>query len=165
VHARRKGLLCAPHNHPEARRVPRYCGTGLTQRLRLGEARVPSKTSSVVFSLGLQLYRFWNNSPMMRSRPRTANPRDVAWSDGHAPTVDMVANAAPFDATRLRNLGGLASEEMTPMNDSSPLSSPSTGHSWSPWNKGKIIGPRPPLRPEHVWSIRAKLHVELMHAT
>jgi hypothetical protein len=25
----------------------------------------------------------------------------------------------------------------------SPLSSPSTGHSRSPWNKGKIIGPRP----------------------
>jgi hypothetical protein len=44
----------------------------------------------------------------------------------------------------------------TPMNDSSPLSSPSTGHSRSPWNKDKIIGPRPPLRPGHVWSIRAK---------
>jgi integrase len=28
------------------------------------------------------------------------------------------------------------------------------------WNKGKIIGPRPPLRPGHVWSIRAKLHLE-----
>src|SRR5262245_4454263 len=47
------------------------------------------------------------------------------------------------------------------MNDSSPLSSPSTGHSRSPWNKGKIIGPRPPLRPRYVWSIRAKLHLEL----
>jgi integrase len=47
------------------------------------------------------------------------------------------------------------------MNDFSPLSSPSTGHSRSPWNKGKIIGPRPPLRPGHVWSIRAKLHLEL----
>jgi hypothetical protein len=47
------------------------------------------------------------------------------------------------------------------MNDSSPLSSPGTGHSRSPWNKGKIIGPRSPLRPGHVWSIRAKLHLEL----
>jgi integrase len=47
------------------------------------------------------------------------------------------------------------------MNDSSPLSSPSTGQSRSPWNKGKVIGPRPPLRPGHVWSIRAKLHLEL----
>ena len=29
-----------------------------------------------------------------------------------------------------------------------------------PWNKGKITGPKPPLRPGHVWSIRAKLHLE-----
>ena len=29
-----------------------------------------------------------------------------------------------------------------------------------PWNKGKIIGARPPLRPKHVWSIRTKLQVE-----
>jgi integrase len=47
------------------------------------------------------------------------------------------------------------------MDDSSPLSSPSTGHSRSPWNKDKIIGPRPPLRPGHVWSIRAKLRLQL----
>ena len=26
-----------------------------------------------------------------------------------------------------------------------------------PWNKGKLIGPKPPLRPKHVWSIRIKL--------
>jgi integrase len=25
-----------------------------------------------------------------------------------------------------------------------------------PWNKGKLIGPIPPLRPSHVWSIRTK---------
>ena len=29
-----------------------------------------------------------------------------------------------------------------------------------PWNKGKITGPKPPLRPGHVWSIRAKLQLE-----
>ena len=23
-----------------------------------------------------------------------------------------------------------------------------------PWNKGKLIGAKPPLRPKHVWSIR-----------
>ena len=23
------------------------------------------------------------------------------------------------------------------------------------WNKGKVIGAKPPLRPKHVWSIRA----------
>lgn len=30
----------------------------------------------------------------------------------------------------------------------------------TPWNKGKIVGAKPPLRPKHVWSIRTKLHVE-----
>ena len=29
-----------------------------------------------------------------------------------------------------------------------------------PSNKGKITGPKPPLRPGHVWAIRAKLHLE-----
>ena len=29
-----------------------------------------------------------------------------------------------------------------------------------PWNKGKLIGAKPPLRPKHVWSIRARLMVE-----
>jgi integrase len=29
-----------------------------------------------------------------------------------------------------------------------------------PWNKGKLIGQKPPLRPKHVWSIRTKLQVE-----
>jgi integrase len=29
-----------------------------------------------------------------------------------------------------------------------------------PWNKGKLIGAKPPLRPNHVWSIRTKLQVE-----
>jgi integrase len=29
-----------------------------------------------------------------------------------------------------------------------------------PWNKGRITGPKPPLRPGHVWAIRAKLHLE-----
>jgi integrase len=30
----------------------------------------------------------------------------------------------------------------------------------APWNKGKLTGARPPLRPKHVWSIRTKLLVE-----
>lgn len=29
-----------------------------------------------------------------------------------------------------------------------------------PWNKGKVIGAKPPLRSKHVWSIRTKLQVE-----
>jgi integrase len=29
-----------------------------------------------------------------------------------------------------------------------------------PWNKDKLVGPKPPLRPSHVWSIRTKLQIE-----
>ena len=29
-----------------------------------------------------------------------------------------------------------------------------------PWNRGKIIGQKPPLRPKHVWSIRTRLQME-----
>jgi len=29
-----------------------------------------------------------------------------------------------------------------------------------PWNKGKLTGAKPPLRPKHVWSIRTKLQVD-----
>jgi len=29
-----------------------------------------------------------------------------------------------------------------------------------PWNKGKFIGAKPPLRPKHVWSIRTRLQME-----
>ncbi len=28
-----------------------------------------------------------------------------------------------------------------------------------PWNKGKLIGPKPPLQPKHVWSIRTRLQL------
>ena len=30
----------------------------------------------------------------------------------------------------------------------------------APWNKGKLIGSKPPLRTKHVWSIRTKLQLE-----
>ena len=29
-----------------------------------------------------------------------------------------------------------------------------------PWNKRKLTGAKPPLRPKHVWSIRTKLQIE-----
>ena len=32
-------------------------------------------------------------------------------------------------------------------------------HKRAPWNKGKVTGAKPPLRP-HVWSIRTKLQIE-----
>ena len=28
-----------------------------------------------------------------------------------------------------------------------------------PWNKGKLVGAKPPLLPKHVWSIRTKLQI------
>ena len=33
-------------------------------------------------------------------------------------------------------------------------------HRRVPWNKGKLTGAKPPLRPKHVWSIRTKLQME-----
>jgi len=33
-------------------------------------------------------------------------------------------------------------------------------HKRVPWNKGKLTGAKPPLRPKHVWSIRTKLQIE-----
>jgi integrase len=29
-----------------------------------------------------------------------------------------------------------------------------------PWNKGKLTGAKPPLRPKHVWAIRTRLQIE-----
>ena len=29
-----------------------------------------------------------------------------------------------------------------------------------PWNKGKIVGAKPPLLTKHVWSIRTKLQID-----
>jgi integrase len=40
--------------------------------------------------------------------------------------------------------------------EASLLKSPSR----TPWNKGKLIGAKPPLRPKHVWSIRTHLMIE-----
>lgn len=30
----------------------------------------------------------------------------------------------------------------------------------SPWNKGRIIGHKPPLQPKHVWAIRTRLQMD-----
>jgi len=30
----------------------------------------------------------------------------------------------------------------------------------APWNKGKLTGAKPPLRPKHVWAIRTKLQID-----
>jgi integrase len=44
------------------------------------------------------------------------------------------------------------------MNDNDPGSR--STRSREPWNKGKLIGPKPPLRVSHVWSLRTKLQRE-----
>jgi integrase len=44
------------------------------------------------------------------------------------------------------------------MQDSDNCSSPAQHH--APWNKGKLIGAKPPLRPKHVWAIRTRLMIE-----
>ena len=44
------------------------------------------------------------------------------------------------------------------MSDVHSLVSPAPKH--IPWNKGKLTGAKPPLRPKHVWAIRTKLQVE-----
>jgi len=36
-------------------------------------------------------------------------------------------------------------------------SHPETGH--QPWNKGKLIGAKPPLRLKHIWAIRSRLQL------
>ncbi len=45
------------------------------------------------------------------------------------------------------------------MNDGEATSS-GKGSQRPPWNKGKLIGQKPPLRLSHVWSIRTKLQIE-----
>jgi integrase len=45
------------------------------------------------------------------------------------------------------------------VNDDEAIPSSSTPRR-EPWNKGKLIGAKPPLRASHVWSIRMKLQLE-----
>jgi hypothetical protein len=45
------------------------------------------------------------------------------------------------------------------MNDKEAITS-SRAPCRQPWNKGKLIGAKPPLRVSHVWSIRTKLQLE-----
>jgi integrase len=34
-----------------------------------------------------------------------------------------------------------------------------TGRTNAPWNRGKLIGPKPPLKAKEIWSIRVRLQV------
>jgi integrase len=46
---------------------------------------------------------------------------------------------------------------MAMIDQNAPLTSPQKRE---PWNKGKLTGAKPPLRPKHVWAIRSKLQAE-----
>jgi hypothetical protein len=35
-----------------------------------------------------------------------------------------------------------------------------TPHKRLPWNKGKLTGAKPPLRPKHVWSVWTTFQIE-----
>ena len=35
-----------------------------------------------------------------------------------------------------------------------------TARTRTPWNKGKLTGAKPPLRPKHVWAIRTRLMIQ-----
>lgn len=35
-----------------------------------------------------------------------------------------------------------------------------TNHTREPWNKGKLIGQKPPLKPKDIWAIRIHLQNE-----
>ena len=45
------------------------------------------------------------------------------------------------------------------MNDNDPTTD-ARSFRQPPWNKGKLVGAKPPLRPAHVWAIRTKLQLE-----
>ena len=40
---------------------------------------------------------------------------------------------------------------------------PESHAKYIPWNKGKLVGQKPPLKPQKIWSIRTRL--ELKNAT
>ncbi len=35
----------------------------------------------------------------------------------------------------------------------------STDQNRKPWNKGRLVGQKPPLKPKHVWVIRTRLQL------
>ena len=51
-------------------------------------------------------------------------------------------------------------QDHAPAADEAPLAEATAKPARVPWNKGKLVGAKPPLRPSHVWSIRTKLQIE-----
>ncbi len=34
-----------------------------------------------------------------------------------------------------------------------------------PWNRGRIVGPKPPLKPKHIWALRTRLQLATARET
>jgi hypothetical protein len=65
-----------------------------------------------------------------------------------------------WPASRLDS-GGLAKAPSLPVTEEQAMQNEAnTTLTRVPWNKGKVIGAKRPLRPEHVWSTRTKLQIE-----
>src|SRR5215467_11685380 len=66
-----------------------------------------------------------------------ASPSDPSYRPEHAPRPQQQRSTVMFDDA---NSSSHASRR-------------------EPWNKGKLIGAKPPLQPKHVWSIRTRLEI------
>jgi integrase len=82
-------------------------------------------------------------------------PRHVAAGAADVPLkADTVRRAQTLDLTPCWSFS--QTRRMTVQDSEKP--SP-TASMRTPWNKGKLTGAKPPLRPKHVWSIRTKLQM------
>src|ERR1700738_4948326 len=72
-----------------------------------------------------------------------------------APLPKAAVNSADQALQRTMS-SSLNPRRMTMEDDRSTLPTPKR----TPWNKGKLIGAKPPLLARHVWSIRTKLQIE-----
>src|ERR1700675_3668457 len=71
------------------------------------------------------------------------------------PTTDLIPNA--------QSGGPCSSSSVTEprrMTMQDQVSATCVAYRRVPWNKGKLTGAKPPLRPKRVWSIRTKLQIE-----
>jgi hypothetical protein len=101
-----------------------------------------------------------------KQRSRWAHGRCLIWVRSRLPAVDKAGtkgrNAPKADRKwpRAENDAcrrSVQTEETSMHNE--PLQKPQDARQ-TPWNKGKLIGSKPPLRTKDVWSIRTKLQVE-----
>ena len=73
---------------------------------------------------------------------------------GRRECIEKLTFAYSFRGKPVRHPGH-ASHQPRRMTMETPAQTTSATPRREPWNKGKLIGQKPPLRPKHVWSIRA----------